>query len=269
MSNQPDTIENYLDQVCLHLRVIPEGDLADIRSELREHLHLTVDALVADGVDRHDAAAQAIRRFGPASRIGNRILATFPYFWTWDWEGYSVKGVPAAPVALRIYFFWSAFIVCAVGSLSPTIAIVIAVLGAAAFGAAFESYRYIRDSFEIEARYSIFRREDPEKHVETALKPSRLYERLNLNRLPSAMRPCSAEHMPEIMGSNIGTLLMATVFADFEVYYFHQHSARIGISLLSYAYVIGAIASRAFLRYAARRPGLLFTFREHADAESA
>jgi len=84
MSTQPDVIEKYLDQVCGYLQMMPEDDVAEIRCELREHLRLSVEDLVANGFDPAAAAGEAVRRFGRTRRVGLDIAMKSPYAWLWS-----------------------------------------------------------------------------------------------------------------------------------------------------------------------------------------
>ena len=83
MPDQPDVIEKYLDQVCGYLQMMPEDDVAELRCELREHLHLSVEDLVANGLDPAVAPGEAVRRFGRARRVGLDIAMKSPYAWMW------------------------------------------------------------------------------------------------------------------------------------------------------------------------------------------
>jgi len=87
MSNQPDVIEKYLDQVCWELLLLPEDDIAEIRNELREHLQSSIEALVATGIDADTARARAIKKFGKARTVGREIARKSPFTWLWRRDG--------------------------------------------------------------------------------------------------------------------------------------------------------------------------------------
>jgi len=120
MSNQPDVIEKYLDQVCWHLQMMPEDDVAEIRCELREHLRLSVEDLVANGMTAEAAPSEATRKFGRARRVGLDIAMKSPYAWMWhraeDDEitmavgfpavSYLLLLLPAAVMILAALFSW-------------------------------------------------------------------------------------------------------------------------------------------------------------------
>src|SRR5689334_12628330 len=52
-----------------YLRMIRPDRQADLEDELRDHLESTVDALVARGMTRDAARAEAVRRFGDVTRV--------------------------------------------------------------------------------------------------------------------------------------------------------------------------------------------------------
>ena len=63
----------FLSQVDERLRRLPTERRAAERAELALHLDLLVTAQRARGLDEDEAARDAIRRFGPAERIGSQL----------------------------------------------------------------------------------------------------------------------------------------------------------------------------------------------------
>ena len=56
-----------------YLRMIRPNPAADFDDELRDHIESTVEALVARGLSLDDARAEAMRRFGDASRVRSEV----------------------------------------------------------------------------------------------------------------------------------------------------------------------------------------------------
>jgi hypothetical protein len=77
MNDAYEPIEDYLDALYARLQSDPRRGRR-LLEEAADHLHATADDLVAAGVQRQAAEAEAVRRFGPAEplaradRRGNR-----------------------------------------------------------------------------------------------------------------------------------------------------------------------------------------------------
>lgn len=69
---EPRLIDAYLNE--LRFSISKLDDLDDIITEVADHLELTADHLVAAGMSRHDAEAQALARFGSPALVA-RVFA--------------------------------------------------------------------------------------------------------------------------------------------------------------------------------------------------
>src|SRR5690348_12577938 len=56
-----------------YLRFARANPAADLDDELRDHIESTVEALIARGMTRDDARAEALRRFGDVGRVRREV----------------------------------------------------------------------------------------------------------------------------------------------------------------------------------------------------
>jgi len=73
-----ERIEAYLDELADRLRSLPGSELRRVLAEADDHLHAAVAALVGSGIDRDDAAAQAIGEFGSAATVARAVRVQHP-----------------------------------------------------------------------------------------------------------------------------------------------------------------------------------------------
>jgi hypothetical protein len=99
MSGKPeqDPIEQYLDAVCEHFKVLPPDEVARNRQELSNHLEAAVADRVAEGVSRSDAVADVLTRFGPAGDVGRKIGKASVQAWLWELDRQDTKAIRRLP----------------------------------------------------------------------------------------------------------------------------------------------------------------------------
>ena len=69
-----DQISAYLDRMSSEL-ALPAADVADVRSELIDHLEDSIATLEAEGFTHDDAIREALGRLGPAAELGRQLRA--------------------------------------------------------------------------------------------------------------------------------------------------------------------------------------------------
>jgi hypothetical protein len=67
-----DPISDYLDRLTAALN-LPAADVAEVRSELTDHLQDSIASLEAEGLDRERAAREALARLGSADELGRHL----------------------------------------------------------------------------------------------------------------------------------------------------------------------------------------------------
>ena len=94
---KPNPIDMYLASVRTFIQVLPADDIDDMLAEIREHLSTSTAELIGLGWDPAVASKEAIRRFGPAPRIGKRLIEKYPYAWAWKRDKYGLATAPSLP----------------------------------------------------------------------------------------------------------------------------------------------------------------------------
>jgi hypothetical protein len=73
-SDTSDQISAYLDRMSSEL-ALPAADVAEVRSELIDHLEDSIAALEAEGFTHDEALREALGRLGPAAELGRQLRA--------------------------------------------------------------------------------------------------------------------------------------------------------------------------------------------------
>jgi hypothetical protein len=142
---KPDPINTYLASVRTFLQVLPDTDVDDMLAEIREHLSTSTEALIELGWDPAVAPSEAVRRFGPAPRIGRRLIEKYPYAWAWQRDRYGIAIAPQMPVWVAFGMMLTVWLLKPTAG-SPIICVILGLIGIVT-GAAGQLFSHIKSAY--------------------------------------------------------------------------------------------------------------------------
>jgi len=241
-----DPVDSYLASIKGYIQDLPKENSDEIVDEIRVHLQSSIDALVELGWDPAVAPDEAIRRFGPAPRIGRKIVEDYPYSWAWQRDKYGLATTPEIPQWLFSILMLAASFAAVKYGPNQTILVLFVI-----YGAISETTDIIREGFKADPDTIAFRSISVARSLRSSNVPS-ILRRTRIARLIVYFRLLLEQRVPSLISGQIRLWTVLAACAFLAAAYIRGPVASFEARIVAGA-AIGALFSRLVIRHLAMR----------------